>query len=410
MLNQYQICVIDEDLCSGCGFCQAVIHCPNPERCIGCGVCVEGCPTQARSLILDEGSREQITIQVDNQFVNVTERTTVLRALEERGYTFGLTPGEADLTAPCRTGGCWGCSVLVDECITRACVHPIKDGLHINTQVPVDKPPLRIIHGPQPHAVGGKATPWYLKGIERYIEVAIWTAGCNLRCPQCQNASTTYDGRSSPVTPEQAAQRVTEARKRYHVDRMAISGGEPTLNRPWLLAYINCLHELNPDPSARLHLDSNGTLLTPDYIDELVVAGITDIGLEPKSLQPETFMRISGISNQDLAIRYLSTAWDAIRHITNHYSEQVFLGVGLPYNRSLITPPEVLEFGKRLASIDHAIQLCVLDYFPSFRRQQLRRPNMKEMLNIQRLLESTGLTNVVIQTSIGHFGPNGQIL
>jgi pyruvate formate lyase activating enzyme len=167
---------------------------------------------------------------------------------------------------------------------------------------------------------------------------------------------------------------------------------------------------LNPDPSARLHLDSNGTLLTPDYIDELVIAGVTDIGIEPKGLEPETFMRISDISDQDLARRFLSTAWDAIMHIAKHYSEQIFLGVGLPYNRSLITPKEVLEFGKRLASIDRKIQLCVLDYFPTFRRQQLKRPGMKEMLNIQSLLESTGLTNVVVQTSLGHFGPRGQIL
>lgn len=410
MVNQHQICYIDEDLCSGCGFCQAVSYCPSPEICIGCGVCVEACPSQARSLVPDEHPHEQITLHVDNQGVSVSERTTVLCALENVGYTFGLTYGEADLVAPCRTGGCWGCSVLVDDGISRACVHPIKDGMQVDTQIPVDQQPLRIIHGPQPHAVGGKATPWHLKGVERYIEVAIWTAGCNLRCPQCQNASTTYDGQSSPVTPEQAAHRVTDARKRYRVDRMAISGGEPTLNRPWLIAYFNCLRELNPDPSARLHLDSNGTVLTPDYIDELVIAGVTDIGIEPKGLEPETFMRISGISDQDLAIRFLSTAWDAIMHIAKHYSEKIFLGVGLPYNRSLITPKEVLNFGKRLASIDSGIQLCVLDYFPTFRRQQLKRPSLKEMLNIQSLLESTGLKNVVVQTSLGHFGPGGQIL
>ena len=52
--------------------------------------------------------------------------------------------------------------------------------------------PLRIVHGPEPHTVGGKATPWSEKRKGRYIEVAIWVAGCNLRCPQCQNFHVTY--------------------------------------------------------------------------------------------------------------------------------------------------------------------------------------------------------------------------
>jgi hypothetical protein len=43
-------------------------------------------------------------------------------------------------------------------------------------------------------------------------------------------------------------------------------GGEATLNCPWLVGYFKELKALNPDPEARLHLDSNGTVLAPDYI------------------------------------------------------------------------------------------------------------------------------------------------
>jgi len=58
------------------------------------------------------------------------------------------------------------------------------------------------------------------------------------------------------------------------------------------VGYFQALKALNPDPQ-RLHLDSNGTLLTPDYIDELVLeAGVTDIGVEPKAVQVATFQRI----------------------------------------------------------------------------------------------------------------------
>jgi pyruvate formate lyase activating enzyme len=77
----------------------------------------------------------------------------------------------------------------------------------------------------------------------------------------------------------------------------------------------------------------------------------------------------------------------------------------MPYNRELVGLDEVKEFGQRLARIDPLVQLCVLDYFPTFRRQELRRPPPSEMLNVKRILEGAGLRTVVVQTAIGHFGP-----
>lgn len=396
---------VDEERCVGCGFCQSPLYCPSPQVCIGCGVCVQGCPYQAREMVADNGPRAAVHITVNGQPLSVPERITVKRAVELAGLSFGVGRGE-DIAAPCCTGGCYSCVVLADEQAVRACVSPVRDEMVIETTLPADHVPRRIIHGPQGHAVGGKATPWWLKSERRYIEVAIWAAGCNLRCPQCQNFATTYDGTGQPMTPQEAALLVTHARQRYGVDRMAISGGEATLNRPWLVQYFQALKVLNPDPQARLHLDSNGTLLTPDYIDELILeAGVTDIGIEPKAVQAATFQRITGIADAILARRYLDTAWQAVEYVVTTYSDRVFLGVGMPYNQELVSLDEVGEFGRRLASIDPEVQLCVLDYFPTFRRQELRRPRPSEMLNVKRMLEEAGLRTVVVQTAIGHFGP-----
>jgi pyruvate formate lyase activating enzyme len=77
----------------------------------------------------------------------------------------------------------------------------------------------------------------------------------------------------------------------------------------------------------------------------------------------------------------------------------------MPYNRELVSLDKVEEFGRRLASIDPEVQLCVLDYFPTFRRQALLRPHPSEMLNVKRMLEGVGLRTVVVQTAIGHLGP-----
>ena len=290
--------------------------------------------------------------------------------------------------------------------MVRACVTPVKDGMVIDPVLPVDHVPRRIIHGPQGHAVGGKGTPWWLKGRRRVVEVAIWAAGCNLRCPQCQNYATTYDGTGRPLTPMDAALLVTNACRFYHVNRMAISGGEATLNWPWLVNYFQALKAFNPDNQIQLHLDSNGTTLTGDRIDELVLeASVTDIGIEPKAVEVETYQRITGLTDSALARRYLKTAWRAVEHVVANYADRVFLGVGMPYNRELVGLREVEAFGQRLASIDPDVQLCVLDYFPAFRRRGLSRPPVAEMLNVKRLLEGTGLRTVVVQTTIGHIGP-----
>lgn len=404
-VRAFQVCTLDEARCTDCGFCRQVVVCPGPQACIGCGACVAGCPNEARRLVPDDRLRRQVTVTVDGHPFPVQEGVTLKRALEGLGYAFGIAPGEGDLAAPCCTGGCWSCAVLADDEIVRACVHPVAEGMAVQTTLPSERSPLRIVHGPQPHSIGGKATPWNLKTSGQYVEVAIWAAGCNLRCPQCQNYTTTYDGRSAPLTPEEAACRVTRARRRYGVDRMAISGGEATLNRAWLVAYFRALRELNPDPAARLHLDSNGTLLTDNYVDELVDAGVTDIGVEPKGVRPETFMHITGIADRPLAERYLAAAWDAVATIADRYRERVFLGVGLPYNRALISLDEVQEFGRQLAAIGPDIQLCVLDYFPTFRRREIRRPSPTEMLQVKRVLEGTGLRTVAVQTAVGHLGP-----
>ena len=364
--------VVDEEHCRHCGACEYVIYCPSPEDCVACLSCLHGCPFEARRLVEapDEG---RVRLWVDGREFEVPRRITIKRALELLGFKVGVAPGEGVIQAPCGTGGCYTCLVYVDGEPRRACVTPVRDGAKIELREVPEEELRRIIHGPQPHAVGGKATPWGLKTKGRYVEVAVWAAGCNLRCPQCQNWEVTYDGRSQPWTPRQAAEALTAARRRYGVDRMAISGGEPTVNRRWLLSFFRHLKQLNSDSRARLHLDSNGTLLTPSYIDELVEAGVTDIGVEPKAVSVDTYMNITGLDDRELASRFLDNAWRAVKYIADHYyPERVFLGVGLPYNSQLSSFEEALRFAERLRSIDPGIQLCVLDYFPAFRRRWLR--------------------------------------
>jgi len=145
-------------------------------------------------------------------------------------------------------------------------------------------------------------------------------------------------------------------------------------------------------------------LLTADYIDELVESGMTDIGIDLKGMEINTFQRITGLKDKGMAQTCLENAWVALRYIREHYTDRIFLGIGIPYNKDFISLEEVEKMGKRICAIDHDVQVCVLDYRAEF-RSHIKRPSSQEMMGVRSILKDTGLRTVLCQTAYGHVGP-----
>ncbi|MFX1514323.1 MAG: radical SAM protein [Promethearchaeota archaeon] len=399
---------IDHKSCFNCDFCSyALSYCPSEQYCVGCGACIIACPGEARQLVPKKKTTESVNLYVNGECYSVPKSITVLHALELLGFRISSFPGECDIYAPCRTGGCCSCAVQINNALQPSCVTPVKANLRINTEIRKTTP-VRYVSGFQGHYVGGVGTPYDTKAKGSggfYIEVAGFTHGCILRCPTCQNWQTTYSSRGKLLTPEEAGKILTKKRRSYNVDRMAISGGESTLNRPWLSQFVAELRQLNPDPSTHIHVDTNAVVLVRDYIDELVEHGMTDIGPDIKGLEIATFSKITGISDQELAKKLLKIEWNAVHYLLDNYFGEIFIGIGIPYNSSFITLDEIQRIGDRLVNWEPSVQVCVLDYRSEFRAKNLVRPAYNEMIKVKRALEETGLTCVICQTSHGHLGP-----
>ena len=193
------------------------------------------------------------------------------------------------------------------------------------------------------------------------------------------------------------------------------------------------------DKSVNIHIDTNGTVLTPRYIDELINSGMNRIGIDLKGIRLKTFQNITGINDKQLAAKYLENSWNAVKYISDNYkmdygpeekifkdsdkykinqdhdfddkkidnynSPEIFLGIGIPYNSSLISKKEIMEMGNVLKSINPYLQVCVLDYRPEFKRMDLKKPDFNEMKEVKDILNEIGLKRVIIQTEKGHFGP-----
>jgi len=161
----FQIAARLENRCRQCSFCESHISCPGIRECVGCGTCVDACPNTAKVLQKVSQERPIIKVLVDGQAFEIPSRITILRALELLGYEASRLPGGSDIFAPCRTGGCWACAVVVDGELKPSCMTPARDGVAIQTRKGTIEgfPALRRISGFQGHTVGGVGTPYWLK-------------------------------------------------------------------------------------------------------------------------------------------------------------------------------------------------------------------------------------------------------
>lgn len=124
------------------------------------------------------------------------------------------------------------------------------------------------------------------------VACTLFTAGCNLRCPFCHNASLVLQRSAEQHTEEDV---LSYLKKRTGLlDGICITGGEPLMHKG-LKDFIKKVKELG----FAVKLDTNGCF--PDRLKELIDEGLLDyVAMDVKSSM-EGYGKVVGIEGFDTA-------------------------------------------------------------------------------------------------------------
>jgi pyruvate formate lyase activating enzyme len=324
-----------------------------------------------------------VEIVVDGESCFVPSRITVTKALEILGKTEHIHS-----EAMCHTGACFSCAIAINGKPGRSCVTEVIEGMDIVTD------PSKVDNCPPERLVSFIQTPMQEDAI------SVFTHGCNLACDFCHNWQVTFSSTGYALTPDDVVFDLEPMVKSGKFSRLGISGGEPTLNRRWLVEFIDKFSsKYNTERKISIQVDTNATILTPDYIDELYEAGMTDISPDIKALDLDTYIKVSGIKDRKLAETYLENSWRAMEHIAKEYKGKLYYIAAIPYHPEFMSKEELGRIGKKLFDLDKDLHVNLVEYQPAFRARNLKGVPMEEIMEAKSILNEAGLERVWCQSS-----------
>ncbi|MBN2335206.1 anaerobic ribonucleoside-triphosphate reductase activating protein [Candidatus Bathyarchaeota archaeon] len=124
------------------------------------------------------------------------------------------------------------------------------------------------------------------------VSMVVFFAGCNIRCPYCQNSALLPVDSGTEVGLDYIEERIKIGMEPVpQLDAVVFTGGEPTLQPDAVIAAAGLVKEWG----LKLMLDTNGTIY--EAAERVLGTGLVDrIALDVKApLTPEDYGRVSGI-------------------------------------------------------------------------------------------------------------------
>jgi len=224
------------------------------------------------------------------------------------------------------------------------------------------------------------------------IEPRIWfmLTGCNFRCRGCFRPAR--DGGGTLLSAEEALERAERACMKYYGKLPAkamITGGEPTLNRDFLIDLVSGLRDKGFN---EIVLMSNGYELgregNGNYAAELVDSGLTEAHIDIKAFSEDIHRWYTGRSNKPV-----------LRCVELLHDTGINLLVQTVYIPGIVEESEIEQIAKFLSSIDRGIKYRINPFAPTFAYERVsRRPTIEEMESAYRVA-SRYLENAIISRS-----------
>ena len=168
--------------------------------------------------------------------------------------------------------------------------------------------------------------------------VWITLSGCNFRCRGCFSFAREPIG--EPMRVEELINLVKKSSATYYgetpLEEAVITGGEPTLDRDYLVDLVSQLKGFTGD----VVLDTNGYLLDDSYLGELLEAGLTEVMFDLKAWDEKLHEWYTGYSNRRI-----------LANIRNAYGK-VKLVVNTVYIPGIVDEREIEQIARFLAEID----------------------------------------------------------
>jgi len=223
------------------------------------------------------------------------------------------------------------------------------------------------------------------------VSLIVFTAGCNYRCPYCQNSALIPFDAGKEIDLELLRERF-EANK-YINDAVVFTGGEPALQPDAIIEAA----KLAKSRGLKVMLDSNGSVKA--NIDKILRSGYIDrVALDVKApINPKDYGIVTG--RPDLG----EASVEAVEHCLNLAKE---LGIEMEVRTTVA--PGLSDAPEFIASITKSIKgRCHVYYLQQFDNmgevlsqtlKQEKPPSRETMISLAHEATKTGLTNVFIKT------------
>ena len=163
-------------------------------------------------------------------------------------------------------------------------------------------------------------------------------------------------------------------------EEIIITGGEPTLNRNYLIDLVSKLNF-----SDDIIIETNGYFLNEEYVNELIKAGLSEIMLDLKAYDEGLHKWYTGFSNHP------------ILENVGKIHEKINLIIKTVYIPGIIDEAEIENIARFISNLDPEIEYRINDFKAS--KGISRNPSHWEIENAYSTVKKHHLKNVTISRS-----------